>query len=206
VADNIIRVTYKVNEDGSLEKISQKAKKAAASTNEATGAAENYNKAQKGVAGSTSNSTKAFSKMTGAIGSGGLVGAYAGLAANVFALTAAFGILSRASALEQLEKGLIAVGNAGGQNLPYLSKQVKELTGNAVALEQAMRATAVATSAGFSSVQLLELTKVAKGASIALGRDMGDALDRLVRGTAKLEPEILEELGILVRLDEASQN
>lgn len=206
MADNIIRVTYKVNEDGSLEKISQKAKKAAASTNEATGAAENYNKAQKGVAGSTSNSTKAFSKMTGAIGSGGLVGAYAGLAANVFALTAAFGILSRASALEQLEKGLIAVGNAGGQNLPYLSKQVKELTGNAVALEQAMRATAVATSAGFSSVQLLELTKVAKGASIALGRDMGDALDRLVRGTAKLEPEILDELGIMVRLDEASQN
>ena len=34
---------------------------------------------------------------------------------------------------------------------------------------------------------------------------MGDALTRLVKGTAKLEPEILDELGIMVRLDEASQ-
>ena len=32
---------------------------------------------------------------------------------------------------------------------------------------------------------------------------MGDAMDRLVRGTAKLEPEILDELGIMVRLDDA---
>ena len=27
---------------------------------------------------------------------------------------------------------------------------------------------------------------------------MGDAIDRLIRGTAKLEPEILDELGIIV--------
>ena len=35
---------------------------------------------------------------------------------------------------------------------------------------------------------------------------MGDALDRLVRGTAKLEPEILDELGIIVRLDDATRD
>ena len=51
-------------------------------------------------------------------GSNGLVGAYATLAANVFALTAAFGALSRASALQQLEKALVATGNAAGANLP----------------------------------------------------------------------------------------
>ena len=66
-----------------------------------------------------------------------------------------------------------------------------------------MRSVALATSAGFSSEQLSGLTKVAKGASVALGRDMTDAMDRLVRGTAKLEPEILDELGIMVRLDDA---
>ena len=33
--------------------------------------------------------------------------------------------------------------------------------------------------------------------------DLNDAFDRLVRGAAKLEPEILDELGIMVRLDDA---
>ena len=36
-----------------------------------------------------------------------------------------------------------------------------------------------------------------------MGRDLNDAFDRLVRGAAKLEPEILDELGIMVRLDDA---
>ena len=46
-------------------------------------------------------------------------------------------------------------------------------------------------------------TRVARGASLALGRDLADALDRLTRGAIKLEPEILDELGIMVRLDDA---
>ena len=53
--------------------------------------------------------------------------------------------------------------------------------------------------------QLVSLTRVAKGAATALGRDMGDAMDRLIRGAAKLEPEILDELGIMVRLDDATK-
>ena len=33
--------------------------------------------------------------------------------------------------------------------------------------------------------------------------EIGDSVDRLFRGVAKLEPEILDELGIMVRLDTA---
>ena len=84
---NTINVTYKVNEDGSLEKISQNANRAAAATHKVTASTDRYSKKIKGVAGATSNSTKAFSKMTTGITSG-LVPAYATLAANVFALTA----------------------------------------------------------------------------------------------------------------------
>jgi len=201
VADTIT-VTYKVKEDGSLQKISKNADKAAASTKNATNAAAQHNKQQKGVIGATSNSTKAFSKMTTGI-TGGLVPAYATLAANVFALTALFGALSRAASLRLLEEGLLRVGNAAGTNLSYVADGLKKITGAAISTEAAMRSVALATSAGFSTSQLQDLTKVAKGASIALGRDMGDAMDRLVRGTAKLEPEILDELGIMVRLDDA---
>ena len=34
---------------------------------------------------------------------------------------------------------------------------------------------------------------------------MSDAFDRLTRGAIKLEPEILDELGIMVRLDDATE-
>ena len=209
MAGNEIKLTLRVDDKGSLNIVAKEAKAAAAatdkldkSTKSTNKSRSNYNKVEKGVAGATSNSTKAFSKQAQAIG-GGLVPAYAVLAANVFAITAAFGVLQRSAAVAQLTAGLIAVGNAAGQNLPYVASQLKIITGAAVSTEQAMRATAVAVSAGFSTDQLNSLAKVAKGASLALGRDMGDALDRLVRGTAKLEPEILDELGIMVRLDDA---
>ena len=197
-----ITVTYKIKEDGSLAAIGKNAEKAAKSTKKATDAAAGHNKQQKGVIGATSNSTKAFSKMTTGI-TGGLVPAYATLAANVFALTALFGALSKAASLRLLEDGLVRVGNAAGTNLKVVSDRLKDITDSAVSTETSMRATALAVSAGFSTKQLEDLTKVAKGASVALGRDMADALDRLVRGTAKLEPEILDELGIMVRLDDA---
>ena len=201
---NTITVTYKVNEDGSLSKISKGAEKAAKSTDKASKASDRYSKKQKGVAGATSNGTKAFSKMSQGI-SGSLVPAYATLAANVFALSAAFMVLSRNDAIGKLNEGLEYTGRLAGRNLGMVASKLQEITGNAISAEQAMRAVAVGTSAGFSEGQLESLTRVAKGASLALGRDMGDAMDRLIRGAAKLEPEILDELGIMVRLDDATK-
>jgi hypothetical protein len=206
---NTVTLTVKINDNGDLQLLSSNAEKAAKSTDKlstssdkATKSGAKQTKQNKGVAGATSNSTKAFSKMTTGI-TGGLVPAYAVLAANVFALTAAFGALRRAAGFEQLEAGLIRVGNAAGQNLPYVAENIRDITGAAVSMEAAMSSTALAFSSGFSSTQLEGLTRVAKGASLALGRDMEDALTRLVKGTAKLEPEILDELGIMVRLDDA---
>ena len=204
MADNTVQVTFKVNSDGSLQQVAKNADKAAKGMDKANASTVNYNRSARGVANLQGNQTKAFAAT--ARGTSGLVAAYATLMAHVFALTAAFGALQRASALQQLEKGLIAVGNAAGQNLPYVAQEIQNITGSAVTLQEAMEGTALAMSAGFGIDQLKELTKVARGASIALGRNMGDALTRLVKGTAKLEPEILDELGIMVRLDKASQD
>jgi len=204
VADTIT-VTYKVNEDGSLKAIGKDAEKAAKSTKKASDAAAQHNKQQKGVAGATSNTTKGFSKMTTGM-QGGLVPAYAEVAARVFALTAAFGVLSRNDAISKLQEGIEFTGRAAGRNLTFVADKLQEITDNAISAEAAMRATAVGVSAGFSETQMAGLAEVAKGASLALGRDMADAMDRLIRGAAKLEPEILDELGIMVRLDEASEN
>jgi len=206
VANEIV-IKVRLDEDGSLKQVEQSAKKAAKATDDLGKSRNRYNKGEKGVIGATANGTKAFSKMRESMtGSTGLVSAYAVLASNVFAATAAFNAFRRAAQVEQLEKGLVAVGAAAGRNLPDVAKGLREITGEALSAEQAMRATALASASGFRSDQLNDLAKVAKGASLALGRDMGDAFDRLVRGTAKVEPEILDELGIFVRLDEAVQN
>jgi len=202
VADTI-NVKFKVMEDGSLQAIGKDADKAGAALDKATKSSERYSKRNKGVAGATSNSTKAFSKMTTGI-EGGLVPAYATLAAHVFAVTAAFGVLQRNAGIAQLNEGIIFTGRAAGQNLPLVAEGLRQITDLAISTTDAMKAVAIGTSAGFSESQLKGLTTVAKGASLALGRDMTDALDRLVRGAAKLEPEILDELGIMVRLDETA--
>ena len=95
---NEVKLTIRVGDDGTLDVVARKAKQTkkatddlTASTNRGTKASDNYHKGQKGVAGATANSTKAFSKMRDTMsGSSGLVAAYATLAANVFALTALF--------------------------------------------------------------------------------------------------------------------
>jgi hypothetical protein len=206
VADTVT-LTFRVKEDGSLQQIGTQAEKTAKSTDKATKASHNYNKGQKGVAATSSNSTKNFSKMRNAIGggSGGLVGAYAALAANMFALTAAFGALSSASRATQLEEGLVALGKASGVAMHTLSRGLVEATGHAISMEESMRSVALITSAGIDPSAIERFGKVARGAALALGRDTNDAISRLTRGITKLEPELLDELGIMVRLDEASK-
>jgi len=204
------KVTIDIEVNGKMQKATvgvNKLKKALRETEQAQKQLSNTSRdgyrAQQGVAQNTANGTKAFAKQAGTVR--GIVPIYATFAANVFAITAAFGALRRAAAVEQLTSSLEKLGAVAGRNLPALAQDLRDITDSAISTEQALRATSVAVSAGFSSSQLKELTKVAKGASLALGRDLGDALDRLVRGTAKLEPEILDELGIIVRLDDATR-
>lgn len=213
MAQNEVKFTVKIKDDGGLELVANKAKKTkkaiddvSTSTDRASRARQRYNKGEKGVAGATANSTKAFSKMRDSMsGSSGLVGAYATLAANVFALTAAFGVLKRSAQVEQLKAGLVQLGSASGLAMKNLSQGLKEATGNAISLEEAMRATAQVTSAGLDPSSLERFGAAAKNISNALGRDVSDSFDRLTRGVTKLEPELLDELGLFIRVDEATE-
>jgi len=162
------------------------------------------NRTNRSAAGNRGAAGRNFAGLAAAAGdSSGLVASYATLAANIFALTAAFKALSDAAKFVQLQKGLELVGAQAGTTLSITSKKVEELSGFAISTVEAMKSVASATAAGFSGKEIERITKVAKGASTALGRDMSDAMDRLTRGTIKLEPELLDELGIMTRIDEA---
>ncbi len=167
--------------------------------------AQDYNKKEKALYQGNLSTAKGFSKMKETMGSGssGLVGAYATLAANVFAATAAFNALRGAAQVQTLIEGFTFLGNAAGQTSMQVARGLREITDGAISMEVALRSSAIAMTSGFDVDQIGKLGEVAKNASIALGRNMADSIDRLFRGVAKLEPEILDELGIMVRLDTA---
>lgn len=158
---------------------------------------------QRGVAGETGAAARDFANQ--AQGLSGLVRLYAVYAANVFAVGMAFRGLSEAMDTTNMIKGLDQLGAASGRNLGGLSKRLMELTGNSISLREAMQAVAQTSSGGMSTKNIERLAVVARSASAALGVAMPDAISRLSRGITKLEPELLDELGIMTRLEPATQ-
>lgn len=175
--------------------------KALSKAKELTDEQETYRQARAGRG--TGAEGRDFAKQ--AQGLGGLVHVYATFAANLFAVSAAFSALSKAADYTNMVEGLNQLGAASGKNLGTMAKRVSELTDGAVNLKEAMVATAQASAAGMSGEQLERMTVVAKKASQALGRDMGDSLSRVSRGITKLEPELLDEIGLFVRVDKAAE-
>ena len=152
----------------------------------------------------TGSDSRDFAKQ--AQGLGGLVHVYATFAANIFALSAGFTALSRAADTSNMIKGLDQLGASSGRSLGGLSKQLSLVTDGAISLRDAMTATAQASAGGMTNDAILRMGVIAKNASQALGIAMPDALSRLTRGIVKLEPELLDEIGIMVRVDKASQD
>jgi len=138
-------------------------------------------------------------------GLGGLVRLYATYAANLFAAGAAFRALSNAADTTNMVKGLDQLGAASGKSLGNLSKQLTYAADGAISLRDAMTAVAQSSAAGMSSNNILRMGEVAKRASQALGISMPDAISRLSRGINKLEPELLDELGIFTKIEPATQ-
>lgn len=201
--DNEIRIPIKV--DGKEILLTKKeADKLAKSLDKTGTSAQSADRRLKGAAQASSNSTKNFSKMAQGI-TGGLVPAYATLAANIFAIGAAFRFLQDAANYRILIEGQREYATVTGESLKLLTSRLQDATGGQLAFAEAAQSVAIARAAGITSDQISRLGVLAKNASIALGRDLTDSLNRLIRGTTKAEPELLDELGIILRLEIAAQ-
>ena len=154
------------------------------------------------VAGITNRQGKAFSAM--ASSSGGLAGMYAAIAAQLFAVGAAYRALRDSADMTVLNQSMQEYGNITGSNLRGVTKGLQEAMGMAIDYKQAAQSTMLATAAGFGKESILAMGEAAKLSGQALGRNMGDALDRITKGIIKQEPELLDELGIILRLEDAS--
>lgn len=157
----------------------------------------------RGSMGSTGASGRDFANQ--AQGLGGLVRLYATYAANVFAVSAAFQALREAMNTTNMIRGLDQLGTATGTAMGSLAKRFSEASGGAISLRESMESTAKALSSGMTQKQFLQLGEVAKKASQALGVNMPDAVSRLTRGISKLEPELLDELGLFTKVGKAAE-
>ena len=164
-------------------------------------ATERVGRAQTRLGQASASAGRQFSAQ--ASGLGGLVAAYAGAAATVFALQAAFDALARSARAETIIQGTKTLAAEIGQSGPKILQQITKITQGQIELSEAAQNINIALSAGFNTDQIARLTKVSLGASRALGRNLTDALQRVIRGASKLEPELLDELGIFTRIDPA---
>ena len=190
-----------------LDRVETQTKKVTKATKRGGQQFDNYGRKMRGAADMSSNATKNFSKMQQNIeggGSGGLVRAYALLAANVFALSAAFGILSRAAQVDTLIASMEQLEIVSGKSIRGVARDLQEASGFGMDFANSLRSTSLALSAGFENKQIMELGEVARNAAVSLGRNLPDALDRIFRGVIKVEPELLDEIGLFVRVNEAA--
>ncbi len=204
------KITIDIEVNGKMQKATVSAKKLRTALDDVDKGQKKVGKSAgetdrrvKGAAQATANGTKEFAKMSQ--GMGGLVGIYATIAAQVFAVTAAFQFLRNAMEFSNLVAGQEALAATTGIAYKTMTGAIQEATNAQLGYQAAAQAAAIGTASGLSASQLEGLAKAAKNASVVLGRDLSDSFDRLIRGTTKAEPELLDELGIVLRLAPATE-
>jgi polyhydroxyalkanoate synthesis regulator phasin len=197
------RVVFEVTDNGTLRALGAQASKAGQAMGNAAKGAHTFDRNTKGAASASSNATKNFSKM--AQGSNGLVAAYATLAANVFAVSAAFNFLKSAADFRVIQDAQVAFSSATGQGMKSLTRDLQTAAKGLLSFQDAAQAASIGIASGLGADQIEALAKGAASASQILGRDVTDSFNRLVRGVTKAEPELLDELGITLRLADATE-
>ena len=218
MASKKVYIDVVVDDKGTTKRVAVEAKKLKKALGESSSAAGDTVKSQdklkdstdrvsrstRGAAQTAKSGTKNFANMASGI-QGGLVPAYATLAANIFAITALFDALSRAADTAKLIAGQEALAANTGIAYKTITNSIKDATGAQISYKDAASAAAIGGAAGLSAQQLTRLGKAAKDTSLVLGRDLTDSFNRLIRGVTKAEPELLDELGIVLRLEPATQ-
>ena len=200
-----VHIDIIVDDKGTTKRVAVDAKKLGIALEGASESAQTTDRRFKGVAGATSNSTKAFSKMAQGI-TGGLVPAYATLAANIFAISAAYRFFKEAADLKVLEESQKSYTVNTGVALTTLRKNLREASGGMLGFREAAEASRIGLAKGFSPAQMEKIAEGARKVSNVLGRDFQDSFDRLTKGISKAEPELLDELGITLRLEKAKKD
>src|SRR6056300_743942 len=123
MAKNKIEIDVKVDDKGTMKKVALDSKKAGDGLDKLATSSRTADRNLKGAAQASANGTKNFSKM--AQGMGGLVGVYASVAASVFAVSAAFEFLRKASDFKVLTQAQEQYAASTGSMLKSITLELQ---------------------------------------------------------------------------------
>ena len=198
------QLVLEITDDGTLKVVEQKAKKAGKGMKNMAENAHTADRRIKGAAQASSGASKNFSKMAQGI-QGGLVPAYATFAATMFAVGAAFRAFQNAADFQALQASQEAYANSTGVMLKQVTADLAAATQGQLDLQKAGASAAIMIAKGFNTDQINDVAEASVAAAQALGRNFEDTFNRIVQGTTKAEPELLDELGITLRLETATR-
>lgn len=155
----------------------------------------------RGVAQATGRAEKDFSRMQQ--GLGGLVQAYASVAANVYALSSAFLVLRRAADLSSMIKSAEDFSNRFGRSVTDITMKMQEASGGALSFADALPTINKAISAGLGTEKIEALTVAATKASQTFGGTANEALNRFISAAQRGRVEIIQTLGIVINTEKA---
>ena len=142
MAKNKIKAELEIDDKGNMKKIADGSRKAGKGLKDTAESAQTADRRLKGASQQSANGTKNFSKMAQGIQSG-LVPAYAVLASNVFAITAAFTALKNAADFRVIKDAQVAFSSATGIGMMSLTNRIKEATDGLVGFRDASSAAAL---------------------------------------------------------------
>ena len=181
--NEVVEILLKLSDGNTINVLGKKAKKASKDMDDLGRSTQNTDRASKGLTKQSSNQTKEFAKI--ATMQGGLVQVYATIAAQVFAVSAAFQFLKGAMEMRNLIEGQASFAATTGVAYRTLTHDIQAATGGMLQFKDAAQSAAIGTAAGLSAGQMEQIGVAAKNTSLALGRDLTDSFNRLTRGITK---------------------
>lgn len=193
----------KVDDKGTINKTTKKLGGLNKEMDNTANSANKVKRAQEGVGKASLNNSKGFAKQSQ--GLGGLVSVYATVAANVFALSAAYDVLKRNSNLQIMIEASADLSRTTGQNYNSVARSLRNVTKGALDMTQAMQAANLGLSGGATASQLGQIATIATKAAQVLGRSVPEAVTRMTQAVIKGEPELVDEFGIILRVTAATE-
>jgi hypothetical protein len=154
-----------------------------------------------GVSQRANNTSKDFARMSQ--GMGGLVQAYATVAANVFALSTAFRVLTDATNFQDMISSARNLSAELGTSFLTTAVAIQKATKAQIDFKTALRAANKASASGISAKNVTKFAEAAAKSAQTFGGTTTDALNRMVTAILQGETELLKEVGIVISSNEA---
>ena len=117
------------------------------------------------------------------------------------AVRGAFGLAEAAAKLEDTEKGFRAIASQT-TNASLALIQIRQAAGGVIDDMTLLGTSTRAALSGLPVGTMPEIVESARALASVTGRDVPDAIDRMVNAAAKQERKLLDELGVVVRAND----